>query len=163
MSFKSLLAHRCTILRQDVDLRTGSASYSWVEVATNVPCFIDLNFIRKGKDPMWTAEAGRTPERTGVGFFSKRAQLQNGDWIKVTTGPVGVFSIETAIDEAWRPTTKHHFEVSLKEIPRQFAKGQVGAPLPPTDPVPQFPEEQAEAIEDIDQLSGPFADIPGIE
>lgn len=147
MSYKSMLRHRCTILRQQVDLESGSPVYQWVEVATNVRCFLDLNFIRAGKDPMWTAEAGRATERSGVGFFMGNAPLKNGDWIKMTRGPQGIFQCEAAVDEAWRPTDLHHLEVGVKEIPQVLAQGQ-GAPLPATDTVP------------VPDLPKPVVDIP---
>lgn len=136
MSFKSLLAHRCTILRQDVDLDSGSPVYNWTPVKENVRCFIDLNFIRNGKDPIWTPEAGRSSDRTGVAFFLRTAPLMNGDWIKVTVGPVGVFSFEMSIDEARKPKKLHHYEISVREIPKQLAAGAIGAPGVPGDPIP---------------------------
>lgn len=136
MSYKSLMKHRCSILRQDVDLSSGSPIYDWVVVKANVPCFLDLNFVRNGKDQMWTREAGRPTERAGVAFFLGSAPLKNGDWIKVTRGPAGVFELGGAVDEAWRPTNRHHIEVSVTEVPQAFAVGQTGAPSPAGDPVP---------------------------
>ena len=100
-------------------------------VKTNVRLFLDLGFIRMGKDPVWTPEAGRPSERTGVAFFLVSAPLKVGDWIKMTKGPEGVFEIGPAVDEPWRPTSKHHLEVSVREIPKAFAAGQPGAPTKP--------------------------------
>lgn len=135
MSYKSMMKHRCSILRQDVDLTSGSPIYDWVVVKANVRCFVDLNFIRNGKDQMWTPEAGRPTERTGVAFFLGTAPIKNGDWIKVTKGPYGIFELQAAVDEAWRPTDKHHLEVGVQEVPQAFAAGQEGAPSAPGTPV----------------------------
>lgn len=124
MSYKALLRHRCTVKRLEETFINGIPSQQWVVVATNVRCFLDLNFVRLGKDPTWTAEAGRPSDRTGVGFFLGNAPIRNGDHIEMTKGPSGSFSLEAAIDEAWQPTAKHHLEVSVKEIPAQLASGQ---------------------------------------
>lgn len=155
MSLKSLLRHRCTILRQDIDLASGSPIYQWVEVKTGVRCFVDLNFVRQGKDQLWTPEAGRPTERAGVAFFMSTAPIKNGDWIKMTTGPSGTFELQAAIDEAWQPTRLHHLEIAVKEIPAAFVSGQNGAPLPTTDPVP-VPVR----TDDPDDLDGVVIPVP---
>jgi len=120
MSFKALLRHRCDVLRLTETFLNGSPIHEWAVVATGVPVFADLNFVRLGKDPTWTPEAGRPTTRTGVGFFNRRAPIRSGDRIRMTYGPTGTFSIEAAIDEAWQPTRRHHLEVSLKEVPTQL-------------------------------------------
>lgn len=154
MSYKGMLRHRCKILRQEVDLASGSPIYQWVVVKSNVRCFLDLNFIRHGKDAMWTPEAGRPTERAGVGFFLGNEVVQNGDWIQMTKGPSGIFELQAAVDEAWRPTDKHHLEVGVKEIPKAFANGQIGAPLPKTDPIPV--PVQTDDPDDIDGVEIPI-------
>ena len=96
-----------------------------------------MNFIRSGKDAVWTPESGRGTERYGVGFFLGNEPLKPGDWIKMTRGPTGVFSLEAAVDEAWRPEENHHLEVGLREIPKQYEKGQLPSPDDPaTNEVP---------------------------
>jgi hypothetical protein len=60
MSYATLLKHRCSLLDLTEDFVNGIPVMQWGLVATNVRCFLDLNFIRRGKDPMWTPEAGRT-------------------------------------------------------------------------------------------------------
>lgn len=140
LSYRSMLKHRVTIMRQTVDLASGSPVYGWTEVKTNVRCFMDLNFIRHGKDAVWTPESQRSTERQGVAFFMGDAPLKIGDWLKVTKGPQGVFSLEGGIDEAWKPERKHHLEVGVKEVPKQFEKGQLPSPdNPMTGPVPVPP------------------------
>lgn len=158
MSFRSLLKHRCTIMRADVDLDTGSPVYNWVDVKTNVMCRLDLNFVRMGKDQLWTPEAGRSTERSGVIFFLPTAPIKPGDWVKITKGPKGIFSLEAAVDEAWGQSDVHHFEIGAKEVPQQLALGAPGAPQPPVDatgqpvPVPALPP-----------AGTPLDDIPGME
>lgn len=118
-----MLQHRCTVKRLTETFENGMPIHQWVEVATNVRCFVDLNFVRLGKDPTWTPEAGRPSDRSGVAFFLGKAPIKNGDHIVMTRGPSGTFSLEAAIDEAWQPRKKHHLEVSIKEVPAQISRG----------------------------------------
>ena len=122
MSYGSLLKHRCDVLELQQSFVKGVPQSSWVVVATDVRCFLDLNFIRKGKDPMWTPEAGRAADRSGV-FFTKHV-VKSGQRIKMKFGPSGTFLIEGAVDEAWRPTSRHHFEVGVTEVPKQLSDGK---------------------------------------
>jgi hypothetical protein len=124
MSYSSMLKHRCTLLELRESFVNGVPSSTWVEVATAVRCFLDLNFLRKGKDPMWTPEAGRPGDRSGVCFLADSAPIKSGMRIKMTKGPTGTFLIEGAVDEAWQPTKRHHFEVGVIEVPKQISKGQ---------------------------------------
>lgn len=73
---------------------------------------------------MWTPEAGRVSDRSGVAFFAPTQIVKSGMRVKMTTGPSGVFLIEGAVDEVWRPTSKHHLEVGVVEVPSQISKGQ---------------------------------------
>lgn len=129
MSYKAMLKHRVDVMEQTIDLDSGSPSYGWSVVASNVKCFIDLNFVRTGKDQVWTPESGRSTDRVGVAFFMGDAPLKIGQWVKVTKGPSGVFSLESGIDEAWTPHRKHHLEVSIREIPQMLHPNQ-GGPSP---------------------------------
>lgn len=124
MAYAGLLKQRCTLLELTETFVDGIPRSSWVAVATNVPVFLDLNFIRKGKDPMWTPETGRVSDRVGVAFFSGKVTVRSGMRVKMTKGPSGTFLIEGAVDEAWRPTAKHHLEVGVTEVPAQITKGQ---------------------------------------
>lgn len=123
MSYRALLKHRCEVWRMQETFIDGTPSHTWTKVITNVRCFIDLNFVRLGKDPTWTPEAGRPSDRSGVGFFMGDAPIKNGDRIVITKGPTGTFALESAIDEAWQPQAKHHLEVSIKEVPGQLRMG----------------------------------------
>ncbi len=119
-----MLKQRCTLLELSEAFVNGIPQSDWVPVAENVKCFLDLNFIRRGKDPMWTPEAGRVSVRSGVLFLDGSAAVKSGMRVKMTFGPTGTFLIEGAVDEAWRPTSKHHLEVGVTEVPSQITKGQ---------------------------------------
>lgn len=123
MSYGTLLAHRCTLMEQKTSFVNGIPTSQYVAVKTNVKCFLDLNFIRKGKDPMWTPEAGRPADRSGVLFLAGNAPAKSGMRVKMTRGPEGTFLIEGALDEAWRPKNRHHLEIGVVEVPKQINKG----------------------------------------
>ena len=137
MSFSSMLAHRCVLVDSRETSVDGSSVYSWQIVQSGgvnliLPCFLDLNFLRKGKDLMWVEAAGRPSDRTGVIFFKGSAPVKSGMRILIdppdptavppivgitgTRGPRGAFSIEGALDEAWTPRKKHHLEFGVIEV-----------------------------------------------
>ncbi len=124
MSYNGLLAHRASLMTLESTFVDGVPMSRWVPYSTNVRCFLDLNFLRKGKDPMWTAEAGRPSDRSGVLFLSGKATPRSGMRVKMTKGPKGTFLVEGAVDEAWRPTKLHHYELGVIEVPAQISKGQ---------------------------------------
>jgi hypothetical protein len=92
--------------------------------ATSERCFLDLGFIRQGKDPQWTPEAGRASDRSGVLFLGPTTAMRPGDRIRMTKGPSGTFQVEGAYDEAWRPSDRHHIELGVVEV----AKALTGKP-----------------------------------
>lgn len=123
MSYRGLLAHRVTIKRSETTIVDGVESFGWVTVASGVPCRMDLQFIRSGRDPQWTPEAGRMEDRTGVGFFLADAPVRTGDRVIVTRGPSGTFLLEGSIDEVQgRHGRTHHIEVGVKEVPGPVAR-----------------------------------------
>lgn len=126
MSYTSLLKHRCVLLELHDGFKDGIPTSQWVPVSsTPIKCFLDLQLIRRGKDPLWTPEAGRVSDRTGVLFLSADAVgVKSGMRVKMTFGPSGTFLIEGAVDEVWRPTTKHHYELGVTEVPAQISAGQ---------------------------------------
>lgn len=121
-----MLRHRGRVKRL-VETQVGGMPVHAYEVVGDpdrpLRVFLDLNFIRKGKDPSWTPEAGRPADRAGVLFLMGDADVKNGDRIEMTSGPAGTFQMDMAIDEAWRPDARHHLEVFVKEVPRQITKG----------------------------------------
>lgn len=126
MSYGGLLKQRCRIKYLKETFKNGVPVTEWAVRPDmgNVKCFLDLNFIRRGKDPMWTPEAGRPSDRSGVLFVAGNAVIKSGDRIEMLRGPSGTFQIEGAVDEAWRPTSKHHLELGVIEVPSQISKGQ---------------------------------------
>lgn len=130
MSFRAMLKHRCHVLRMAESAVDGVpvVGYEPLRDSADQPiayrCFLDLNFIRRGKDPQWTAEAGRPADRTGVFFGEGSIPLRSGDRIQMTQGPAGTFLAEGAFDEAWTPSGRHHIEIGVIEVAGQIARAQ---------------------------------------
>lgn len=116
MSFRSLLKHRVKIWRLTAGQIDGLSNQTWNPVATNQRAFVDLQYIRMGKDPMWTPEAGRPSERHGVMFLRPTVDVHSGDRFEVTLGPAGTFSLEGADDFVWTPRQFHHRELGIVEV-----------------------------------------------
>lgn len=133
MSFNSMLKHRCQLMRLNQEAGPGSPVFGYQPVLGTdgqplvVKCFLDLNFIRQGKDPQWTPEAGRPMDRTGVWFGPSTTPVKSGDRIKMTKGPVGTFEIQSALDEAWTPSDLHHLEIGVKEVAAQRTRAAQSA------------------------------------
>lgn len=125
MSLKSMLRHRGDLMLLEEGFVNGTPVHQWTVVKKNVRCFVDLNFVRLGKDPTWTPEAGRPTKRSGVGFFLSSAPLVPGMRVRMTKGPKGTFAIGGAVDEAWKPERLHHLEVGLEEVPGQVSRGEL--------------------------------------
>lgn len=130
MSYNALLKHRCQILRMSETAEDGVPVLGWSPLADDQDqpltfrCFLDLNFIRRGKDPQWTPEAGRPADRSGVFFGQGSIPLRSGDRIKMTRGPAGTFEAQGAFDEAWTPCERHHIEIGVVEVAGQIARAQ---------------------------------------
>jgi hypothetical protein len=127
VSYRSLLKHRCTLLQIHETKVGGLPGATWVAVATNLPCFLNLGMVRKGKDPVWTPESGRPNERSGVLFLHPKVNgvLRSGMRVDMQRGPSGTFQVVGAVDEAWTPTRLHHMECGVEEIGSPLAKGHV--------------------------------------
>jgi hypothetical protein len=119
MSFRGLLAHRGTLQRPETTNVDGVATYDWVTVATGVPCRVDLSFIRNGKDPRWSPEAGRVEDRTGVAFFPPEVAVASGQRLILTGGGItGTFRLDGNVEEIiGRRDSIHHREVGITEVP----------------------------------------------
>jgi hypothetical protein len=124
MSYSGLLKHTCHLLELRSGFKDGIPTSQWVQVTTKPhKCFLDLQFIRRGKDPLWTPEAGRVSDRTGVLFVDKGVTVKSGMRVKMVFGPSGTFLVEGAVDEVWRPTELHHYECGVTEVPSQVSAG----------------------------------------
>lgn len=121
MSFGSLMAHRCTIKRLNQTDVDGAPVYTWTVIKVGVKCYLDLTYLRRGKDPSWSPEAGRATDRTGVFFCGPKEPLKPGDRVEVrvrtSNEKLGTFLIEGAADlvmgNRGRP---HHIEVGVTEV-----------------------------------------------
>ena len=121
MSSKNLMRMRGNIERLDDTQVDGLVRSTWTTIVTGERCFLDLNFIRSGKDPVWVPDTGTAQNRSGVLFLLKNTIARPGDRIKVTLGPAGTFEIQSAVDEAWTATSKHHLECYVVEVNRTLA------------------------------------------
>lgn len=126
MSYSNLLRDRAIIERPTIDLSTGSAVTTYQPIGDKaLKCHLDLQLIRNGRDPIWTPESSdTTPElRSGVAFFLKNADVQDGDRIRWTKGGTGLFEVKRGTDMIRRPGQDHHLEVWISEIAPQIARG----------------------------------------
>jgi hypothetical protein len=122
MSLRALLTHRCTVKRGETTVVDGVAAYTWKIVKTGVRCRVDLTFIRMGKDPQWSPEAGRSPDRTGVAFFFPDAPVKVGYRFTMTAGGIeGTFEIQD-IDHTQGTRRTHHLECGIQEVPGPIAR-----------------------------------------
>src|SRR5438067_694123 len=113
MSFRAMLKHRCQVLRLAETSEDGMPVLAYQAVqgfggAIEYRCFLDLTFMRQGKDQQWTKEAARPADRRGVLFADGAIPLRSGDRVLMTRGPLGTFETEGAFDEAWTPKRRHH-------------------------------------------------------
>lgn len=94
--------------------------YTVVEGMESLPCRLDLNFVRPGKDQPMPAEAGRTPDRVGLMFCSTDSGIRSGDRLRAVSGPVeGMFEIRVVPDVAVDYSSGHHMEVQVVEVAQQ--------------------------------------------
>jgi hypothetical protein len=123
MGFRDLLTHRAKVMRAQMVVSDGLESYDWVTVASRVRCRVDLQYIRPGRDPQWTPEAGRQTDRTGVAFFEANAPVKVGDRVVVLTPPGGTFLVEGSVDAVLgRDGKVHHLECGVREVPGPMAR-----------------------------------------
>lgn len=114
---------RCTILEEIETQQDGLTTASWdiKDAQENIPCFLDLGFIRPGRDPVWTPETQTAQNRSGVLFLPPHSTATPGNRVKMIKGPGGTFMIDSDIDEAWTPHKLHHLECHVVEVNRALA------------------------------------------
>lgn len=145
---RHLFSSRVKVQRQQLVVHEGqTAEMSWVDQDApldSVPCRLDLVFLRPGKDALPAYEAGRATDRLGVMFCGAEVNLQAGDRVVATSGPVsGTFEIRSIPDRALDFSTAHHIEVQIVET-NQTLEGPTAFPsenspatpweTPPIDP-----------------------------
>ncbi len=95
----------------------GGVPYYSFDPVGQIKCRLDLNFLRPGKDQPPAPEAGRAPDRVGVMFCDKGADIKPGDRISAVSGPIsGVFEIRVVPDIAVGFVNGHHMEVQVVEV-----------------------------------------------
>jgi len=126
MSFQGLLTHRMTVKHLEIFDVDGIPAMDWRTVSTGEHCRVDLSFIRSGKDPQWTPEAGRPADRTGVLYVMPASKAKVGDRLVFTLGPRGTFLVEGVFEEILgRKGTVDHLEIGIREVAPAIASGSV--------------------------------------
>lgn len=100
---------------------------SWVDVEglTDLPCRLDLQFLRPGKDAPPAIQAGVIPDREGIMFCDPLPNLRAG--MRVVTKPdkrgrevvKGTFEIKEIPGEALDYDSVHHIEVKVIETTQE--------------------------------------------
>lgn len=118
-----LYASRVRIERPGLGNDGGVATMTWttVEGGEFVPCRLDLNFLRPGKDIAPAMEAGKAPDRIGIMFCDADTPLRAGD--RVVTVPdeydqepvKGTFEIRVIPDVVVGYSAAHHLEIQILE------------------------------------------------
>lgn len=87
-------------------------------VSGELMCWLDLNFLRPGKDAPPPVVAGRAMDRIGLMLFSPTSRLKSADRVRCIDGPVtGTFEIRNNPDPAIsRRPRAHHYEVQIIEV-----------------------------------------------
>ena len=126
--FNSVVKVRRRISSQE----DGVLTVSWQDITSNglnyVPCRIDLNFIRPGKDDPAPLNAAGPPDRYGILFCSPNVPLRAGDRVECVPNlfgqlPVeGTFEIRSIPDKAIDFSSAHHIEVLVFEIPQDLTE-----------------------------------------
>lgn len=101
----------------------GVASMDWFAVPGGeyVPCRLDLNFVRPGKDIAPAPVAGKAPDRIGLMFCGSDWVGRAGDRIVAIPGDVGdmpvagTFEIRVIPDVVVGFAAAHHLEVQILE------------------------------------------------
>lgn len=126
-----LFNSRVRVERLQLTVSGGVASMDWAQATDDdpaiaaklayLPCRLDLGFIRLAKDLLPAPEAGKAPDRIGLGFFERYAPIKAGDRIVAIPNPkgkipvVGTFEIRAIPDEALDYADQHHIEVQIIE------------------------------------------------
>lgn len=121
----------CRVERLQLTVEDGMPSMLWQQATDLDPalndmlerlhCRLDLTFVRPGKDQPPAINAGRAPDRIGVGFWNPYAPVRAGDRIVTIPNdegkmPVeGTFEIRVIPDMALDYDSAHHVEVQILE------------------------------------------------
>lgn len=93
-----------------------------------LPCRLDMNFVRPGKDAIPAPVAGRAPDRVGLIFTYPYAPLKAGDRLVAIENaygeiPVpGAFELRQMPDEVLGFSSRHHLEAQVVEVGQEITK-----------------------------------------
>ena len=117
---------------QRLTVDNGLATTSWQPAAdptlAALPCRLDLNFVRPGKDILPAPVAGKAPDRIGIMFTYPHAPLKAGQRITAIANPEypakpipvkGTFEIRVVPDVAIDYANAHHIEVQVVEVAQE--------------------------------------------
>ncbi len=105
-----------------------------------LPCRIDLNYLRPGKDVVPAYEAGRAQDHFGVLFTAAHAPIKAGDRLVAITNAVGeipvvgTFEIKAIPDQVVGFSSQHHIEVQIVEVGQELTSANWPAETPDDDP-----------------------------
>lgn len=115
-----------------------------------LPCRIDLNYLRPGKDVIPAYEAGRAQDHFGVLFTDAYAPIKAGDRLVAITNvlgeiPVaGTFEIKAIPDQVVGFASRHHIEVQIVEVGQELTTANWPAETPLSDGDPEEPDPEEE-------------------
>ena len=102
-----------------------------------LPCRLDMNFIRPGKDVLPAPVAGRAPDRMGLLITYPYAPLRAGDRVVAIPNeqgeiPVeGTFELRVKPDEVVGYSARHHLEIQVIETGQELTEND----WPAEDPI----------------------------
>jgi hypothetical protein len=106
-----------------VTTEDGLATYDWQPVPGLVlPCRLDLQFMRRGKDAPPPTEAGVAPSRFGLAFCEPEWDLRASDRLRTQPDELGeepvkgVFEIRDVPDVVNGMAYTHHYEIPVVEV-----------------------------------------------
>lgn len=127
-----LFSSRVRVERMSTTFVDGRAVTAWEALTgrmAKLPCRLDLNFQRPGKDQPMPIEAGRAADRVGVLFCAADVDLRAGDRVVTVSGPVsGIFEVRPKPDEALDYSAAHHIEVQIVESVQDLSSAPWNAP-----------------------------------
>lgn len=107
------------VLRPNPVMVDGVLTTTWQVVPgmERIPCRLEVNFYRPGRDMPLPPQAGRAPDRLAVYWVAPSTRLLPGDHLECVSGPVsGTWQIRTLPDVAQNMRTLHHLEGQAVEV-----------------------------------------------
>lgn len=146
-----LYASTVRVERLGLTVTDGVPVSDWGTVAggERMPCRLDLNFVRPGKDIAPAPVAGKAPDRIGLLFCNPDAVVRAGDRIVTVANddgsmPVsGTFEIRVIPDMVVGFSDAHHLEIQILETNQALDDSWPDdEEMDPPAPDPEDPEEE---------------------